>query len=83
MGSEPCQVFDGPLAWTMVLTAEERAGLELIRSLDDRQAAQAVLRPSIYPDDFSGNRRSILDGRMQAGAFLGQRCGCLCGCLRR
>jgi Protein of unknown function (DUF3500). len=38
MGSEPCQVFDGPLAGTMVFTAEERAGLDLIRSLDDRQA---------------------------------------------
>jgi Protein of unknown function (DUF3500) len=42
MGSEPCQVFDGPLAGTMVFTAEERAGLDLIRSLDERHAAQAV-----------------------------------------
>jgi hypothetical protein len=40
MGSEPCQVFDGPLAGTMVFTAEEQAGLDLIRSLDERQAAQ-------------------------------------------
>ena len=71
MGSEPCQVFDGPLAGTMVFTAEERAGLELIRSLDDRQAAQAVLRPSIYPDDLPPELQDPLDGRIQAGAFRG------------
>ncbi len=29
MGSEPCQVFDGPLAGTMVFTPEERAGQDL------------------------------------------------------
>ena len=71
MGSEPCQVFDGPLAGTMVFTAEERAGLDLIRSLDDRQASQAVLRPSIYPDDLPPELQDPLDGRMQAGAFRG------------
>ena len=69
MGSEPCQVFDGPLAGTMVFTAEERAGLDLIRSLDERQAAQAVLRPSIYPDDLPPELQDPIDGRMQAGAF--------------
>ena len=71
MGSEPCQVFDGPLAGTMVFTAEERAGLDLIRSLDDRQASQAVLRPSIHPDDLPPELQDPLDGRIQAGAFRG------------
>ena len=71
MGSEPCQVFDGPLAGTMVFTAEERAGLDLIRSLDDRQASRAVLRPSIYPDDLPPELQHPLDGRMQARAFRG------------
>jgi hypothetical protein len=69
MGSEPCQVFDGPLAGTMVFTPEERAGQDLIRSLDDQQAAQAVLRPSIHPDDLPPELQDPFDGRMQAGAF--------------
>ena len=47
MGSEPCQVYEGPLAGTMVFAAEERAGLDLMRSLDDRQAARLFsARPS-------------------------------------
>ena len=64
-------MFDGPLAGMIVFTAEERAGLDLIRSLDDRQAAQAVLRPSIYPDDLPPELQDPLDGRMQAGVFRG------------
>jgi hypothetical protein len=69
MGSEPCHVFDGPLAGTMVFCAEERAGLELIRSLDDQQVARAVLRSSIHPDDLPRELQHPFDGRMQAGAF--------------
>jgi hypothetical protein len=69
MGSEPCQVFDGPLAGTMVFTAEQRTGLGLIRSLDDRQAQQAILHPSIHPDDLPADLQDPVDGRMVAGAF--------------
>ena len=69
MGSEPCHVFDGPLAGTMVFCAEERASLELIRSLDDQQAARAVLRSSIHPDDLPPELQHPFDGRMEAGAF--------------
>ena len=65
MGSEPCQVFDGPLAGTMVFTAEERTGLDLIRSLDDGQAARAILAPSIQPDDLPPQLQDPFDGRMQ------------------
>jgi len=49
MGSEPCHVRQGRLAGTEVLVPEERAGLDMIRSLDDTQLATAVLRPSIEP----------------------------------
>jgi hypothetical protein len=69
MGSEPCQVFSGPLAGTMVFTAEERMGLGLIRSLDDRQARRAILQPSIHPDDLPPGLRDPFEGQMVAGAF--------------
>ena len=39
MGSEPCEVHEGPLAGTSVFTLEERGGLDLIRSLDDATSA--------------------------------------------
>lgn len=69
MGSEPCHVLSGPLAGTMVFTAEERAGLNLIRSLDAGQARQAILRTSILPDDLPPGMQDPFDGRMVAGAF--------------
>jgi hypothetical protein len=69
MGSEPCHVLAGPLAGTMVFTAEERAGLDLVRSLDDGQARQAILRPSIHPSDLPLALQDPFDGRMVAGAF--------------
>ena len=69
MGSEPCQVFSGPLAGTMVFTAEERAGLSLIRSLDDEQARRAILQPSIHPGDLPASLQDPLDGRIVAGAW--------------
>jgi hypothetical protein len=69
MGSEPCHVYEGPLAGTVVFSAEERAGLDLIRSLDDTQTASCVLRPSIHPDDLPPELQDLFDGRMVAGAF--------------
>lgn len=51
MGAEPSRIVDGPMAGTLLFSAEERNGLDLIRSLDAGQAAQAILRPSIHPDD--------------------------------
>ncbi len=62
MGSEPCQVFSGPLAGTMVFTAEERAGLSLIRSLDDEQARRAILQPSIHPGDLPASLQDLWMG---------------------
>jgi Protein of unknown function (DUF3500) len=69
MGSEPCHVYEGPFAGTMVFAAEERAGLDLMRSLDDTQVATAILRPSIHPDDLPQELQHPADGRMRAGAF--------------
>jgi hypothetical protein len=42
-------VYEGPFAGTTMFAAEERAGLDLMRSLDDTQVATAILRPSITP----------------------------------
>jgi Protein of unknown function (DUF3500) len=69
MGSEPCHVFSGPLAGTMVFTAEERNGLGLIRSLDDEQAKRAILRSSIDPGDVPLALQDPLDMQMVAGAW--------------
>ena len=69
MGSEPCRVGEGSLAGTVVFEPEERAGFDLVRSLDDGQAAAAVLRPSIHPDDLPAELQNPIDGRMLAGAF--------------
>ncbi len=69
MGSEPRTVEEGPLAGTELFTLEESAGLTMIRSLDEAQAAKAILRPSILPDDLPPALKHPFDGRMQAGAF--------------
>ena len=69
MGAEPCRVDHGQYAGTRVFVAEEQAGLDLIRSLDAPQAAKAVLRPSIRPEDLPQELQHPFDGRMQAGAF--------------
>ncbi|MDD9927397.1 MAG: DUF3500 domain-containing protein [Rhodospirillaceae bacterium] len=69
MGSEPCHIDEGALAGTRVFAQEERAGLDMIRSLEEGQAAQAVLRPSIHPDDLPEDMQHPFDGRMVGGAF--------------
>lgn len=69
MGSEPCHVDTGPLAGTRTFVREQAAGLSMIRSLDTDQAARAVLRPSIHPDDLPQDLQHPFDGRMVAGAF--------------
>lgn len=69
MGSEPCSVAHGPLAGTAVFVPEERAGLSLIRSLDESQRHKAVLRESILPEALPPELSHFIDGRMQAGAF--------------
>jgi hypothetical protein len=69
MGSEPCRVTSGPLAGTEVFVPEARAGLALVRSLNAVQAGEAVLRPSILPEDLPPELKHPVDGRVAAGAF--------------
>ncbi len=69
MGSEPCHVHTGPFAGTRVFAAEERSGLDLVRTLDEHQRSQAIVRPSIHPDDLPPDLRHPFDGRMLGGAF--------------
>ena len=69
MGSEPCSIDDGPMAGIRVFAHEERAGLDMIRCLDAAQAAKAILRPSIRPDDLPQDMQHLFDGRMLGGSF--------------
>ena len=69
MGSEPCSVASGPLAGTAVFVPEARAGLALMRALDERQSRKAVLRGSILPEDLPPELNDLVDGRMVAAAF--------------
>ena len=69
MGSEPCSVATGPLAGTSVFVPEARAGLALMRALDERQSRKAVLRRSILPEDLPPELNDLVDGRMVAAAF--------------
>ncbi|MDE0226588.1 MAG: DUF3500 domain-containing protein [Gammaproteobacteria bacterium] len=67
MGSEPCDGSDELLPGTSVFVAEERAGLDLIRSFDASQRSRAVTRPSIHPDDLPQELKHPFDGRMVGG----------------
>lgn len=69
MGAEPRRVTDGPYAGIDLFGPEESGGLAMVRSLDDAQAARAIVRPSIHPDDLPAELQHPFDGRMEAGAF--------------
>ena len=68
-GSEPTSIHAGPYAGTQVFVTEEQAGLQLVRSLDASQAAKAIVRTSIHPEDLPRELQHPFDGRMQGGAF--------------
>jgi hypothetical protein len=69
MGVEPRSVDRGPLAGVSLFDPEEAYGLDLIRSLDTAQRAQAIVYPSVHPDDIPLPLQNLFDGRMAAGAF--------------
>jgi hypothetical protein len=69
MGSEPCHGETGRYAGIRVFDVEQKAGLDLIRSLDDTQRGAAIQYPSIMPDAIPRHLQHFIDGRMQAGAF--------------
>jgi hypothetical protein len=67
MGSEPRRIAQGPLAGISLFDPEEALGLDLIRAFDTTQRAQAIIHPSIHPDDLP-DLQNMFDGRMQAGS---------------
>ena len=69
MGAEPRRIRLGRLAGTSLFDPEERRGLDLIRAFDAAQRQQAIIYPSIHPDDIPVHLQNLFDGRMQAGAF--------------
>ena len=69
MGSEPCEGRTGRFAGIRVLEVEERAGLDLIRSLDADQQQVAIQYASIMPDAIPPHLRHPVDNLTQTGAF--------------
>jgi Protein of unknown function (DUF3500) len=69
MGSEPCEGRTGRFAGIRVLDVEERAGLDLIRSLDADQQRVAIQYASIMPDAVPAHLRHPVDNLTQTGAF--------------
>jgi Protein of unknown function (DUF3500) len=69
MGSEPCEVRTGRFAGIRVLDDEQRAGLDLIRSLDADQQQAAIQYESIMPDSIPAHLRHPIDHLTQSGAF--------------
>jgi hypothetical protein len=69
MGSEPCEGGAGRFAGIRVLDVEERAGLDLIRSLDADQQQIAIQYASIMPDAIPPHLRHPVDNLTQTGAF--------------
>jgi hypothetical protein len=57
MGANPAEVQHGPRKGLRTLVAEEDAARELVKSLDDKQRAQAVVSASAPNDILSGNSR--------------------------
>jgi Protein of unknown function (DUF3500) len=73
LGAEPCHLTSGRFAGARVFAAEERNGLEMVRSLSAEQARTAILYPSIMSADIPPERRVPIDGQMMAGAFQDNR----------
>jgi Protein of unknown function (DUF3500) len=69
MGSEPCDIEDGPLADVNVFRPEHDAGLAFMRSLTETQLLDAVFSPSIARDALPPELHDPVDGRMQVGAL--------------
>jgi fructose-1,6-bisphosphatase/inositol monophosphatase family enzyme len=69
MGAEPRRVRQGPYAGISLFEPEEALGLDLIRSFDAGQLEQAVLHPSLHPDEIPVHLQNLFDGRIAGGAF--------------
>jgi len=72
-GAEPSYADVGPFAGTRLFEDEERAGLALIRSLDESQRARAIVAHSMVGGDLPEGRRHFADNLHLGGAHHDNR----------
>jgi hypothetical protein len=72
-GAEPSYADVGPFAGTRLFEDEERAGLTLIRALDDGQRAKAIVAHSMVGGDLPEGRRHFADNLHLGGAYQDNR----------
>lgn len=58
-GSNPAEVRQGPRQGLRALAAEQDLGLELFRSLDEKQRAVAIIAEEAYPEVLTGDKRKV------------------------
>jgi hypothetical protein len=69
MGGEPIFCDSGQYAGISVFNAEQRNGLELVRSLSEAQRAKAILHPSMLSKDLPPELAHPFEGRQKSTAF--------------
>lgn len=73
MGAEPSHADVGPFAGTTLFEDEERAGLQLMRSLSAEQQRRAIVAHSMVGGDLPPGRRHFADNLHLAGAHQDNR----------
>lgn len=73
MGAEPSHADVGPFAGTTLFEDEERAGLQLMRSLSAEQQRRAIVAHSMMGGDLPPGRRHFADNLHLAGAHQDNR----------
>jgi hypothetical protein len=73
MGAEPSYADEGPFKGTRLFEDEERAGLQLMRSLAPEQQRRAIVAQSMVGGDLPPGRRHYADNLHLAGAFHDNR----------
>ena len=72
-GAEPADADVGPFAGTSLFQDEERAGLALMRALDEGQRARAIVAHSMVGGDLPEGRRHFADNLHLGGAHQDNR----------
>lgn len=72
-GAEPSHADEGPFKGIRLFEDEERAGLELMRSLDDDQQTRAIVAHSMVGGDLPEGRRHFADNLHLGGAHQDNR----------
>jgi hypothetical protein len=73
LGAEPCYADDGPFAGTSLFEDEERAGLEMMRSLSREQQEIALVSRSMSGNDLPPGRWHFADHLHLGGAHQDNR----------